>query len=69
MHYKTFVFVQCCSQTGLPFYINKPSTTLIKCLGNPTIARMLKQYPEKPEAAMKYVYTCTAFSWNEMCSL
>ena len=49
--------------------MNKPSTTLTKCLGNPTIARMLKRYPEEPEAAKKYVYTCTVFSLNEVCSL
>ena len=54
---------------GLPFYIKKTSTNLTKCLGNPTIARTLKRYPEKPEAAMKYVYGCTVFSLNDVRSL
>ena len=56
IHRSTFSVSIVLCKTGVPFYVNVLSTTLIKCLANPTIAGMLKQYPEEPAGAMQCVF-------------
>ena len=45
---------------GIPFFINKPSDILRRCLGVPKIAESIVRFPVSTEHEMKWVCTSVA---------